>query len=201
MNFNELAIAVRNDLKKVAENYPNEKLPKEEQVRCCLYSELSSEFEVVCVERGYGSVDCKSRIEVDLWARHSTGTEWWVEVKRFWHISANGWVHKPDEQLRNWQADLDKLAQVPQDENRVFILIGFLKFEAGSDLSSIHDGAIHRMNQFHPTHRCHHVVFPFLWRNSPVRSLCVTIWKWGRGEAIPSTLRTPIGSAEAFASS
>ena len=184
MDFHKFAIAIADDLKRVAKSLPNEKLPKEEQVRSCLYAELRPESEAVCVERGYASHESQSTIEVDLWVRHATGTDYWIEIKRFWHVSAPGWVHKPDEQLKNWRADLDKLAKVSLEDNRIFVLVGFLTIDPGIDLLTIKDGAIHRMNHLYPSFRCHHSIFPFEWRDSPVRSVSISVWKWRRGEAI-----------------
>jgi len=184
MNFNKLAVAITEDLKKVAQSIPNEKLPKEEQIRSCIYAELRPDFEVVCVERGYDPIENKSSVEVDIWARRTTGERYWIEIKRFWHVSARGWVHKPDEQLGAWQADLNKLANVSREDTRIFILIGFLATDPEIDISTIQTGAIHRLNNFYPGQRRYQALFPFTWRDSQVSRLSVTIWEWSHGEAI-----------------
>lgn len=184
MHFARLAVAIAEDLAKVARSNPNEKLPKEEQIRSCLYAELRPEFEVVCVERGYDSIEKKSTTEVDIWARRTTGEIYWIEIKRFWHVGGRGWIHKPDEQLSTWQADLNKLARVSITDTRIFILVGLLAVDPDTNLLEVQKGAIRRLNSFHPDHRSYQDVFPFAWRESPVSRLSISIWEWKRGEAI-----------------
>ena len=53
--------AVFSELARVAAHAPHERLPKEEQTRCCLYAFLRPQWDVVCVERGYSSIDAGGR--------------------------------------------------------------------------------------------------------------------------------------------
>ena len=69
------------ELLAVAKHAPNERLPKEEQSRCCLYAFLRPQFDVVCVERGYRSIDESGRSECDLVAICGDNPEVWVELK------------------------------------------------------------------------------------------------------------------------
>jgi len=44
--------AVLDDLALVATSEPNERLPKEEHIRCCIYAAMRPQFRVVRAERG-----------------------------------------------------------------------------------------------------------------------------------------------------
>lgn len=183
MDFEKIALAIVADLQTVAQHSPNERLPKEEQIRSCIYAALRPDFEAVCVERGYSSIDDKSSIEVDIWAKRSSGS-YWIEIKRCWHISARGWIHKPDEQRRSWQADLDKLAKVSIDETRVFILVGVLDAHPLENPAAARKGVLMRMSEFYPAHLRYSVLAPFTWRQSPASHLSVSMWEWTCGERI-----------------
>ena len=68
MDVARVVDAVLDDLALVATSEPNERLPKEEQIRCCIYATIRPLFRVACAERGYASIDDWSRTECDLWA-------------------------------------------------------------------------------------------------------------------------------------
>jgi hypothetical protein len=57
MDVARIVDAVLDDLAVVASSTPNERLPKEEQIRCCIYAAIRPLFRVVCAERGCGSID------------------------------------------------------------------------------------------------------------------------------------------------
>src|SRR4051812_19276119 len=107
MNFAAIIDTMLDDLALVARFQPNERLPKEEQIRCSMYAAIRPLYEIVCAERGYGSIDDGSRVEADLWAYTTGSTPVWIEFKRCWAIG--GWNNKPPEQLRDWEADIEKL--------------------------------------------------------------------------------------------
>src|SRR4051794_29268126 len=92
MNEAHVVEAILEDLALVAASLPNERLPKEEQIRCCVYAAIRPLFHIVCVERGYGSIDDRSRIECDLWASSPGQRAAWLEFKRCWSVA--GWVNK-----------------------------------------------------------------------------------------------------------
>jgi hypothetical protein len=184
MDYEKIAVAIAEDLRKVSRSLPNERLPKEEQIRSCMYAELRPLFEVVCVERGYSPIDSKSSIEIDICARDRTGQRYWIEIKRCWHVSGRGWVHKPDEQLCTWQADIDKLAKVSTEDVRVFVLVGCLAADPMSNPLAIQSGVLKRMTDFYPTQLRHYSIVPFTWRESPISHLSIAMWEWKRGEAI-----------------
>jgi hypothetical protein len=62
MNIPQLVEAMLADLVLVASSQPNERLPKEEQIRCSIYAAIRPSYRVVCAERGYASIDDGSRI-------------------------------------------------------------------------------------------------------------------------------------------
>jgi hypothetical protein len=93
MDIRSIVDAVLDDLALVATSVPNERLPKEEQIRCCIYATIRHLFRVVCAERGYGTIDESSPTGCDLWASSPDRPPVWLEFKRCW--SAKGWINKP----------------------------------------------------------------------------------------------------------
>jgi hypothetical protein len=154
--------AVLDGLALVASSNPNERLPKEEQIRCCIYAAIRPLFGVVCVERGYRSIDKKSRTECDLWASSPGRVPVWLEVKRCW--SATGWVNKPPEQLASWETDLDKLRRVPVASDRYFVLVGFFDFDPLDEAESPQRGVIQNVRRFRSKRLLHHTSRKFNWR-------------------------------------
>lgn len=170
------------DLVLVAASQPNERLPKEEQIRCSIYAAIRPLFRVVCAERGYGSIDERSRIECDLWAK-SDVAETWIEFKRCW--SAKGWVNKPPEQLRDWEADIEKLRKVPVRTDRYFILLGLFDCDPLSEQDSARGGVADNIRRFYRSHLVHSASKPFTWRTDDGLS-CIGawVWHWAIGTAI-----------------
>src|SRR5262249_3302584 len=162
---------------------PNERLPKEEQVRCSVYAAMLPLFQVVCAERGYGSIDDKSRIECDLWARAPHQPDVWLEFKRCW--SAKGWINKPPEQLGYWEADLDKLRGVPAKEDRYFLLVGFFDFDPFSELDSSASRVVQNIRSFHPAQLVHRASGPFAWRVADgISWIGAWVWHWPPGRRV-----------------
>ena len=81
MDVVRIVDTVLEDLSLVATSGPNERLPKEEQVRCCIYAAIRPLFRVVCAERGYGSIDDRSRTECDLWAFSPGQVPVWLRIQ------------------------------------------------------------------------------------------------------------------------
>jgi hypothetical protein len=172
--------AVLEDLALVATSSPNERLPKEEQIRCCIYAAIRPQFRVVCAERGYGSIDDRSRTECDLWASSPGQVPVWLEFKRCW--SASGWVNKPPEQLAGWEADLDKLRAVPVESVRYFLLVGFFDFDPLSEAESAHSGVVCNIRGFHAPQLVHRASREFGWREGDgISWVGAWVWRWGSG--------------------
>lgn len=179
-----MAEVIAGDLRKVASSNPNERLPKEEQIRSRVFAHLLLAAQVVCVERGYVSVDERSSSEVDLWWRTQDGQAHWLEIKRCWHVSGPGWNNKAGEQHGTWTADLKKLAAAPLDDVRVFLLTGFFDFEPLTDPVTTRSPVVTFIRLFQPGRRVASHVAPFSWRTSPVSHLGIWFWRWAPGDAI-----------------
>jgi hypothetical protein len=175
--------AVFKDLQAVSTTYPNERLPKEEQIRCALYMAMQSCFDVVCVERGYGSIDDGNRAECDIWARTGEEAQSWLELKRCW--SVKGWINKPPEQLTYWNADLEKLATVGVQSDRYFLLVGF--FDCDPVGKSVEDssGVVANIKRFHPNKLVYRDSVAFSWRQDDgISHAAAFVWHWTNGESI-----------------
>jgi hypothetical protein len=180
MNIIPIVDAVLDDLVLVASSLPNERLPKEEQVRCCVYAAIRPLFRVVCAERGYGSIDDQSRAECDLWASSPDCTPVWLELKRCW--SASGLNNKPPEQFRHWEADLDKLRRVPLESERYFLLVGFFDFDPLHQTDFAHSGVIQNIHRFHTNRQVHRISREFSWRATDgISWIGVWVWCWEPG--------------------
>jgi hypothetical protein len=183
MNISAIVDAVLDDLALVASSEPNERLPKEEQIRCCIYAAIRPLFRVVCAERGYGSVDERSRTECDLWASSPGREPVWLELKRCW--SASGWVNKPPEQFGDWEADLEKLRKVPAASERYFLLVGFFDFDPLPEAGSAHSAVVQNIRQFHTPRLVHRTSRVFGWRVArDISWVGAWVWHWPTGLAV-----------------
>ena len=177
MDSTRIAEAVLDELVRIAESQPNERLPKEEQIRCRIYTTLIPLFRFVCAERGYGSIDERSRIECDLWASSPDQVPIWMEIKRCWSVS--GWVNKPPEQLAYWDADLDKLRKLPVKSERFFFLVGFFDFDPLDEEKSPHGGVVQNIRRYHPDQLLPPTSRQFSWRAGDGSSWAgVWVWHW-----------------------
>ncbi len=183
MDVARIVDAVLDDLTLISSSTPNERLPKEEQIRCCIYAAIRPLFDVVCAERGYGSIDDKSRTECDLWAWSADRVPIWLEFKRCW--SATGWVNKPPEQLGSWEADLDKLRNVPVASERYFLLVGFFDFDPLNKADSPRSGVVQNILGFHMRRLVHRASREFTWRaNDGISWVGAWVWFWAAGAAV-----------------
>jgi len=174
---------VLDDLALVAASEPNERLPKEEQTRCCIYAAIRPLFRVVCAERGYGPIDDRSRTECDLWASSPDRPPTWLELKHCW--SASGWVNKPPEQLGYWAADLDKLRKLPAASERYFLLVGFFDFDPLDAAESSHSKVIQNVHQFHGGRLVHRASREFAWRTDDgISWVGAWVWHWPVGALV-----------------
>jgi hypothetical protein len=171
------------DLALVASSQPNERLPKEEQIRCSIYAAIRPIYHVVCAERGYASIDDGSRIECDLWASSRGIPPVWAEFKRCW--SAKGWVNKAPEQLRDWEADVDKLRKLSVDADRYFVLVGLFDCDPLCEQQSARSGIANNIRGFYRSRLVHSASKPFTWRADDGMS-CVGagVWHWPSGLAV-----------------
>jgi len=182
MDIPRVIEAMLADLTSVSSSGPNERLPKEEQIRCSIYTAIRPYYQFVCAERGYASIDDGSRIECDLWASSPGISPIWVEFKRCW--SAKGWVNKPPEQLDNWEADIDKLRKLPIDTERHFILVGLFDCDPISEQQSASCGVSKNIRTFYRSHLIHSASKPFKWRTDDVLN-CVGAWVWKWASGVP----------------
>lgn len=184
MEYQKLSSAIIDDLIRISRHKPNERLPKEEQIRSRIYATLLSQYEVVCTERGYSSIDDKSGIECDVWTMSRSGQCHWLELKRCWHISEPGWNNKPSEQLRSWGNDLKKLSTVPTKEIRTFLLVGTFDVDPSGASPAGQSGVLKNVYEFHPKNLCHFTSQGFSWRESPISHLGIWVWEWQKNEII-----------------
>jgi hypothetical protein len=174
--------AVFDNLALVATSEPNERLPKEEQIRCCIYATIQPQFRVVCAERGYASIDEGSGSECDLWASSSERVPMWLEGKRCWSVS--GWNNKPSEQLRDWETDLNKLRKVPVTSERYFLLVGFFDFNPDNEKTS-HSGVVQNIRQFYVGRLVYSNSQKFAWRtNDGITWVGAWVWHWPPGTVV-----------------
>jgi hypothetical protein len=186
MDMSCIVSAVLDDLVLVASFEPNERLPKEEQTRCCIYAAIRPLFAVVCAEHGYGSIDDGSRVECDLWARSSDGAPAWLEFKRCW--CAKGWNNKPKEQLCDWQADVDKLRKVPVASERYFLLVGFFDFDPISESDVKRGQVVRNIRKFHPSQLVCQTSKEFAWRKGDgIKWAGAWVWHWASGVPVEET--------------
>lgn len=171
------------DLALVAASQPNERLPKEEQIRCSIYAAIRPLYQVVCAERGYASIDVGSRIECDLWASSQGVPAVWIEFKRCW--SAKGWDNKPSEQRRDWEADIDKLRKLSIGADRFFVLVGLFDCDPLCELQSAKSGIANNIRAFYISQLVHSASRPFTWRAADGLS-CIGawVWHWPSGTAV-----------------
>ncbi|WP_176703433.1 hypothetical protein, partial [Aliivibrio fischeri] len=181
MQVDKLINTVIDDLKKVSESKPNERLPKEEQIRSCIFSALKNKFDYVCCERNYQSVDNGKNIECDIWAANSGEQPVWMEIKRCWHLSS--WVNKPGEQLKSWEADLNKLSTVDINSKRYFFLVGVFDSEPNRD-DSKKNKVILNIQNTQPQNLCFERYSSYFWRESSISNIAVWVWCWNSGEVI-----------------
>lgn len=158
------------DLERIAADDPQEELPKEAQMRSAMYASLREQGYVVHVEATYP----ESKAECDLLARQED-KELWVELKRAWGLNTSGWVNKPAEQSRTWQADVEKLRRVPEDVSRIFVLFGFFD----GDPRENPRGVMKRIESLHPDKKVFELPSrTFSWRESGVKTLAVWAWSF-----------------------
>lgn len=185
MKIQPIVNAVLDDLALVAASTPNEHMPKEDQVRCCVYAAIRPLFHVVCVERGYGSIDAGSRIECDLWASNPGSPPVWIEFKRCWDVKSKGWNPKPSEQKRDWEADRAKLRGVPTESERHFLLVGFFSFDPMPEVLAVRSDVIRNIREFHSGQLVHQDCREFRWPNGQdISHVAAWVWHWPRGVRI-----------------
>lgn len=184
MNFTKIAKGILKDLRAISESGPNERLPKEEQIRCHIYSELIFEYPVVAVEKGYGSIDHALKKECDLWCRDEDGIETWIEIKRCWY--GRGFNVKTRYQVADWKKDIEKLASCPKSSNRVFVLVALSEI----DPNKHQEQPPHMLSEicsFYPDRLWGGEGGSLSWRESSLGYAKVYFWLWPKGVCLPPT--------------
>ena len=171
------------DLSLVASTEPNERLPKEEQIRCSVYAALRPSYQVVCAERGYGSIDDGIRTECDLFARNPNQPDVWIELKTCW--SAEGWVNKPSEQVRSWNVDVAKLRVLPVSSDRYFLLVGCFDCDPLDMSKSSPNSVVRNIGVFQADMLVRGASRPFRWRvDDGITWMGIWAWHWPGGSII-----------------
>lgn len=168
------------DLQLVSSSTPNERLPKEEQIRTRLFCSLAGNYKYANIERGYQSIDEGNSSECDIWLKSKIGIETWIEIKRCW--SGRGFTDKPKEQLESWQKDISKLASIPNNTQRIFILVGV--FENNPILEKASTKVIHNISTFFDNKVIETQYEHFNWRKSSIQYVACWVYKWNIGDAI-----------------
>ena len=180
MNHEKIINDILADLKSLSLNNPNERLPKEEQIRSRMYASLIGDHSYVSVERGYYPIEDGNSSECDLWLKNNDGSEAWVEIKRCW--SGKGLIDKPKEQLESWTEDINKLSHLPTNTERYFILIGV--FEHDPKIFPRKSKVLSNIDTFHTEHEILFSYKPMHWRNSSINFVCCWCFKWKYEEKI-----------------
>lgn len=183
MNFSRIAKGILKDLRAVSNSHPNERLPKEEQIRCQIYSKLISEYPIVSVEKGYGSIDHGLKKECDLWCRDRDGIETWIEIKRCWY--GRGFNVKATYQVADWMKDIEKLASCPKNSNRVFVLVALSELSPDKYKDQKQPQMLSEITRFYPDHLSGGEGGSFNWRESSLGHAEVYFWLWPKGVRLP----------------
>ena len=184
MNPKNLSQPIFEEWKRVAESGPQERLPKEEQTRCIIYSALRSEFRTVSAERGYGSIDEGSRPECDLWAHSEGQPQVFIEIKHAW--SAPRLNNKPSAQMASWMTDLAKMEGLPPDTDRFFILVGFLDADPLLVTMPESRSVLSGIRGLHPSKLVFQDSSTFRWRKEGITHIAMWAWHWPAGTALDS---------------
>jgi hypothetical protein len=180
MNYKICIDDVLNDMISLSCSNPNERLPKEEQIRSRIYASLIDKNMVVSVERGYVPIEEGDSSECDLWVKSNDGLEEWIEIKRCW--SGTGFHDKPKEQLESWCSDISKLARLPHTTERYFILVGM--FEHDPEVHPRKSKVVSNIDSFHNEKKVAFSTKHFRWRGSSLKYVSCWVFKWKFGEKI-----------------
>lgn len=185
MDIKPIADAILDNLALVSESLPNERMPEEAQIRCCVYAAIRPLFRVVCAERGYGSIDQGSKTRCDLWASNPGAPPVWIEFKRCWDVKTEGWNSKPSKQKWGWESDLLKLRAVSVESERYFLLVGYFTFDPMAEPLGLRSGVVQNIRQFHPDRLVHKDCREFRWPNGQdISHVAIWAWHWPCGLAL-----------------
>ena len=187
MDLGQLTTAIFQEWNRISGTDPQERLPKEAQTQCIAYSALRSMFEVVCAERGYGSVDEGNRTECDLWAASPDRPETFIEIKHAWDSSSLN--NKPSEQIAAWMADVAKLEGLPSRSDRYFLLIGFFEKDPLVAAAPRVRGVLSAIHRLHPSRLVHRDSATYHWRDQRINHIAVWVWHWPAGCEVESLVQ------------
>jgi hypothetical protein len=180
MSYEHIINEMFDDIGSLSLSNPNERLPKEEQIRSRMFASLIGESRHVSVERGYVPIEDGDSSECDLWIESNEGLETWVEIKRCW--SAKGFNNKPKEQLRTWSYDISKLARLPVNTERYFILVGV--FDDDPTIQPRTSKVLSNIDNFYSNNQIEFMGRDFNWRDSSINYVSCWVFKWKLGEDI-----------------
>lgn len=172
------------DLQKVSSTFPNERKPKEEQIRCLLFHSLKARYDLVCAEKNYFDVDSGKNAECDIFVKHNE-LELWLEIKTCW--GGRGWNNKP--QWQTWADDIEKLKEIPKPQaERAFLLVGFFS-HSPVEHPKVHD-IFEQAEALAPKHLVSNHTDKLKWRNDELIShVGYWLWSWQPGERIKTPFK------------
>jgi hypothetical protein len=86
-------------------------IPKEEQIRCALYSFLKKDFNLIEIE---SDLIKNNRVISEFDLRIISSSDLFIEIKRAW--SLKNWINKYSEWIYDWKKDIEKLDNLDNPE-------------------------------------------------------------------------------------
>lgn len=183
IDFDEIAREVIADLNSIAAAEPNERLPKEEQIRASVYAVLRPIAKVVAVERGYWPIESGAKQESDIWMRGRSGEEAWIEIKRAW--AGQSFTNRPRSQVSSWDGDLEKLASASPQSARIFLLVAFFDRMPHWPPAQDEKGLLRCIFDWQPINRVYESpANTCKWRSDGISHVGIFGWSWLPGEKI-----------------
>lgn len=160
-------------IKELSVQDPNERLPKEEQIRCFLYHFYTSHSIIAHPEAAYFPAEHGSKEECDLRIIFPDRNEEWIELKTA--RCATGLQTKLSEESRKWDKDGWKLDHAPSGATRTFVLFTFTE-----DNPDDHDiEFFSKIIDLWPKYPVKKISTHELnWRDTAVKYVTAWFWQW-----------------------
>ncbi len=159
-------------LDKISSSKPNERLPKEEQLRCALFSFYTSKGYLVHPEAAYFPADDGNKEECDLRVITSS-KEHWIEIKTA--RCASHLQTKTTEEVGRWEKDGWKLENAPENADKIFILYTFTENHPDETDSTFFKAIRDLWADYAVTRAC---TKKFSWRDTSVNYVTAWYWQW-----------------------